>query len=85
MEEVILNDQKEWIPRFRQNAIIFGDEDVDGITSAAIVGHRYNLENVEFVFVNARTLGNKLHERISEFQNLEKKIKKLICLLWMLG
>ena len=70
MEEVILNDQKEWIPR--QNAIIFGDEDVDGITSAAIVGHRYNLENVEFVFVNARTLGNKLHERISEFQNLEK-------------
>jgi len=55
-------DPSQWTPR--QRAIIFADEDVDGITSAAIVGRRYDLDYVEFIFVNARNLGTKLKERI---------------------
>ena len=54
-------DSSQWSPR--QRAIIFADEDVDGITSAAIVGRRYDLSKVEFIFVNARNLGEKLKER----------------------
>lgn len=55
------SENKQWRPRER--AIIFGDEDVDGITSAAIVGRRYDLDHVEFIFVNARNLGDKLKKR----------------------
>ncbi len=65
-KNLLLNDNL-WTPRSK--AIIFADEDVDGICSAAIVGRRYN--NCEFIFVNARTLGTKLIQNISKQEELK--------------
>lgn len=67
MNQDLLANNNSWTPRSK--AIIFADEDVDGITSAAIVGRRY--KNCEFIFVNARSLGNKLKNKVSDL--LEEK------------
>ncbi len=56
-------NKNQWIPRTR--AMIFADEDVDGVCSAAIVGRRYNKDSSEFIFVNARSLGEALKKKIS--------------------
>lgn len=63
------DDNENWTPRSR--AIVFGDEDVDGVCSAAIVGTRYDPSHVEFIFVNARNLGDILSERIQTLQDAE--------------
>ncbi|MHA2501494.1 MAG: hypothetical protein ACXAE3_01295 [Candidatus Kariarchaeaceae archaeon] len=58
----------------RPKAIVFGDEDVDGVCSAAIVGRRYDPNQVEFIFVNARSLGQKLKDRISSLDDPESNL-----------
>ncbi len=60
-------DKKGWKPR--PKSIIFADEDVDGVMSAAIVGRKYN--EIDLIFVNARTLGAKLKEKILTIDNPE--------------
>ncbi len=55
-------NKNQWAPRSR--ALIFADEDVDGVCSAAIVGKRYDADSCEFVFVNARNLGRTLQDKI---------------------
>jgi len=62
-------NKENWTPR--PHAIVFGDEDVDGVCSAAIVGRRYDLDNVEFIFVNARSLGPKLNKRIETLSDTQ--------------
>lgn len=59
----------EWTPR--PNAIIFADEDVDGVCSAAIVGRKYAREQSEFIFVNARSLGQQLSQRVQSLTDKE--------------
>ncbi|MCH8906344.1 MAG: hypothetical protein IH840_04570 [Candidatus Heimdallarchaeota archaeon] len=44
----------------RGSLLVFADEDVDGLSSAAIVGRRYSLENSHFIYVNARSLDKAL-------------------------
>ncbi|MDH5401248.1 MAG: hypothetical protein OEZ01_12110 [Candidatus Heimdallarchaeota archaeon] len=61
MQEIKMS---EWAPR--KNVIIFGDEDVDGVCSTAIVGKKYSPNNSEFIFVNARNLGTKLRKKVNE-------------------
>jgi len=63
------SNNQTWTPRSR--AIVFGDEDVDGVCSAAIVGRRYDQDKVEFTFVNARSLGNKLKQRIENLTDVK--------------
>lgn len=63
----IQKNEGSWKPR--QNTIIFADEDVDGITSAAIVGRRY--ESIDLIFVNARTLSEKLTKFLSTIDSKE--------------
>ncbi|MHA2248764.1 MAG: hypothetical protein ACXAD7_00310 [Candidatus Kariarchaeaceae archaeon] len=55
-----------WEPR--QRAIIFADEDVDGVCSAAIVGRRYDSDQSKFVFVNARNLGYALKSKLESIE-----------------
>lgn len=69
MNKDLLTNNNTWSPRAK--AIIFADEDVDGICSAAIVGRRYN--DCDFTFVNARTLGVKLKQIFSDL--IEKKVE----------
>ncbi|MCY3411258.1 MAG: hypothetical protein INQ03_06415 [Candidatus Heimdallarchaeota archaeon] len=64
MNNDLLANANSWIPRSK--AIIFADEDVDGICSAAIVGRRYS--SCDLIFVNARTLGDKLKITVSEIE-----------------
>ncbi|MHA2172758.1 MAG: hypothetical protein ACXAB7_23060, partial [Candidatus Kariarchaeaceae archaeon] len=59
-------NKNQWAPRSR--ALIFADEDVDGVCSAAIVGKRYDVDSCEFVFVNARNLGRTLQDKIESVQ-----------------
>jgi hypothetical protein len=67
-----------WTPRDR--AIIFADEDVDGVCSAAIVGRKYPNDKSEFIFVNARSLGDQLKDRIQQlnFQQLQTDLDVFI-------
>ncbi|MCE7734255.1 MAG: hypothetical protein GPJ54_05200 [Candidatus Heimdallarchaeota archaeon] len=58
--------KSDWAPR--PKAYIIADEDVDGITSAAIVGRRYDNEACKFTFVNARNLGIALNVQLNELK-----------------
>lgn len=70
MNRSLLENREVWAPRSR--AIIFADEDVDGICSAAIVGKRYDETKCEFVFVNARSLGIEMKKNIATI-NIDKE------------
>ena len=59
-----------WVPR--KTAVIFADEDVDGLMSATIVARRY-LGNFQIKFVTARSLPDAL-QRFK--RTLKKRIQK---------
>ena len=54
--------KSEWTPRSK--AYIIADEDVDGVSSAAIVGRRYDNAACKFTFANARNLGEALQAQL---------------------
>ena len=55
------NRPKKWVTR--ENAVIFADEDVDGLMSAVIVAKCY-LNNFQIKFVTARSLTESLRRFI---------------------
>lgn len=63
--------KSEWNPRGK--AIIFADEDVDGVCSAAIVGRKYDSLSCKFVFVNARNLVDALKTEIEILETSSDK------------
>ncbi|MFV2014864.1 MAG: hypothetical protein ACC656_05530, partial [Candidatus Heimdallarchaeota archaeon] len=60
--------KSEWTPRSK--VYIIADEDVDGVTSAAIVGRRYDNAECKFTFVNARNLGTALEVQLNALKKL---------------
>lgn len=63
--ELTQTENNVWVPR--KQAVIFADEDVDGLMSATIVARRY-LHNFKAKFVTARSLPRALDRFLRTFE-----------------